>query len=64
MGAEVVDRELAFALLGTVRCTRAGEPVELGPPQQRAMLAVLLLYGGRAATAAQLVDALWGEAPP
>ncbi|MYR61854.1 AfsR family transcriptional regulator, partial [Streptomyces sp. SID625] len=32
--------------------------------QQRALLAALLLREGRTATAAELIDALWGEEPP
>ncbi|MFD5558957.1 BTAD domain-containing putative transcriptional regulator [Streptomyces sp. NPDC127068] len=36
----------------------------MGSPQQRALLAALLLRDGRMATAAQLIDALWGDDPP
>lgn len=56
--------ELRFALLGPLRAWRDGEPLELGSPQQRAVLAVLLLADGRPRTAAALVDALWGDDPP
>ncbi|MBN3928892.1 tetratricopeptide repeat protein [Streptomyces verrucosisporus] len=55
---------LRFAVLGPVRAWRDGEPVGVGSPQQRALLAALLLRGGQTATAQELVDALWGEKPP
>ncbi|MGY3202370.1 BTAD domain-containing putative transcriptional regulator [Streptomyces sp. TE5632] len=55
---------LRFSVLGPVRAWRGGEPVSTGSPQQRALLAALLLRRGRTATAAELIDALWGEEPP
>jgi DNA-binding SARP family transcriptional activator len=36
----------------------------MGSPQQRALLAALLLREGRTATAGELIDALWGDDPP
>ncbi|WP_063762250.1 AfsR/SARP family transcriptional regulator [Streptomyces sp. NRRL F-5123] len=55
---------LRFTVLGPVRAWRGGEQINTGAPQQRALLAVLLLRGGRTATAAELLDALWGDSPP
>ncbi|GAA2385876.1 transcriptional regulator AfsR [Streptomyces glaucosporus] len=55
---------LRFAVLGPVRAWRDGKAVNVGSPQQRALLAALLLRGGQTATAQELVDALWGEEPP
>ncbi|MEU0596765.1 BTAD domain-containing putative transcriptional regulator [Streptomyces sp. NPDC006393] len=53
-----------FGVLGPVRAWRGEEPLATGSPQQRALLAALLLREGRTATASELIDALWGEEPP
>ncbi|NGO77591.1 tetratricopeptide repeat protein [Streptomyces sp. YC504] len=55
---------LQFSLLGPVRAWRGGDPLPTGSPQQRALLAALLLRHGRTATAAELIDGIWGEEPP
>ncbi|WP_200258615.1 BTAD domain-containing putative transcriptional regulator [Streptomyces sp. HSG2] len=61
---EPTAAQLRFGVLGPVRAWRGEEPLPTGSPQQRALLAALLLREGRMATAAELVDALWGEDPP
>ncbi|GLF96824.1 AfsR/SARP family transcriptional regulator [Streptomyces yaizuensis] len=55
---------LRFRLLGSVHGERDGRPLALGAPQQRALLAVLLLRGNRPVSTAELLDALWGERLP
>ncbi|MFD8734585.1 BTAD domain-containing putative transcriptional regulator [Streptomyces sp. NPDC059618] len=55
---------LRFSLLGPLRAWRGGTEIPLGPPQQRAVLAVLLLRRGRPAGVGELVDGLWGHDPP
>ncbi|MEU6062004.1 BTAD domain-containing putative transcriptional regulator [Streptomyces sp. NPDC047097] len=55
---------LRFTVLGPVRVVRDGEALPSGSPQQRALLAALLLREGGTATAAELIDGIWGERPP
>ncbi len=56
--------DLRFTVLGPVQAWRGDAEVPLGPPQQRAVLAVLLLRRRRPVTVDELVDAVWGEDPP
>jgi DNA-binding SARP family transcriptional activator len=59
-----VTGSLRFEVLGPVRAWRGDVEVELGPPQQRAALAVLLLQEGTPLSPSQLVSALWSGAEP
>ncbi|MBY8343489.1 tetratricopeptide repeat protein [Streptomyces spinosirectus] len=63
-GSAAEPAALSFTVLGPVRARRGEEAVSTGSPQQRALLAALLLREGRTATAAELIDAVWGEEPP
>ncbi|EDY49676.1 AfsR/SARP family transcriptional regulator [Streptomyces clavuligerus] len=55
---------LRFGLLGAVRAWRGGDAVPLGTPQQRLVLAVLVLAEGRTVGRERLIRALWEESPP
>ncbi|MFE4058353.1 BTAD domain-containing putative transcriptional regulator [Streptomyces sp. NPDC059096] len=63
-GTPNASAHLRFSVLGPVRAWRGGEALPPGSPQQRALLASLLLREGRTATAAELIDGLWGDEPP
>ncbi len=53
-----------FQVLGPVRGRRDGTELELGPPQQRTLLAVLLAAAGEPVGVPTILDVLWGDAPP
>ena len=55
---------LEFRLLGRVEVHRDGQPVDVGGPKQRAVLASLLLRARRVVSVDQLIDDLWPEQPP
>jgi DNA-binding SARP family transcriptional activator len=55
---------LRFEVLGPVRAWNNDTELDLGSPQQRAVLAILLLSQGRQVSRDILVDAIWGAEPP
>lgn len=55
---------MEFRVLGQVEALVAGEPVPLGGPKPRTMLALLAAQAGRVVPLEQLIDAVWGEDPP
>ncbi|MFI6389313.1 BTAD domain-containing putative transcriptional regulator [Nonomuraea sp. NPDC050540] len=56
--------DLRFSLLGPLRAWRGDTELKLGSPQQRMVLAVLLLAEGRATGPDLLIDAIWGDEQP
>ncbi len=55
---------LTFGLLGPFEVLRDGDPLELGGPQQRAVLAHLVLEAGRVVPVDRLISRVWGDEPP
>lgn len=53
-----------FRILGTLEVNQDGDPVNLGSPRQRALLARLLISPSQMITTDRLVDDLWGDDPP
>ncbi|MFF0866917.1 BTAD domain-containing putative transcriptional regulator [Nonomuraea sp. NPDC003560] len=53
-----------FSVLGPVRAWEGDKELNLGSPQQRAVLGALLLHEGRAITCDALIAAIWGQDPP
>ncbi|MGH3070696.1 MAG: AfsR/SARP family transcriptional regulator, partial [Gaiellaceae bacterium] len=51
-------------MLGPLVALVDDEPVALGPPKQRALLAQLLLNANEAIPVERLIDVLWPEDPP
>ncbi|WP_158887998.1 AfsR/SARP family transcriptional regulator [Amycolatopsis anabasis] len=56
--------ELRLGVLGPLRAWQGTAEIPLGSPQQRAVLAMLVLRDGAAVSIGELVDGLWGETPP
>jgi hypothetical protein len=57
-------RPVHVEVLGRVRAWRDGQELSLGPPRQRAVLAVLALRANHVVSRDEIVDGVWGERPP
>jgi DNA-binding SARP family transcriptional activator len=55
---------MEIRLLGSVEVWSLGRRVEVGPPQRRAVLAVLAAEADRPVPVRTLIDRVWGEAVP
>jgi basic membrane lipoprotein Med (substrate-binding protein (PBP1-ABC) superfamily)/DNA-binding SARP family transcriptional activator len=55
---------MEFRVLGALEAGSGGAVLDLGPPKQRALLAILLLHVGEIVPVDRLIDLLWGEDPP
>ncbi|MET0136634.1 MAG: BTAD domain-containing putative transcriptional regulator [Kibdelosporangium sp.] len=55
---------MRFAILGPVRAWLGETELDLGPPTQRALLALLLVNAGQPVALTEIVDVLWDEDPP
>ncbi|MBO0677605.1 AAA family ATPase [Mycolicibacterium sp. S2-37] len=55
---------MQFRVLGSLQVVDGDRPVDIGPPKQRAVLAVLLLASGRVVSVDRLIDAVWGDDAP
>ena len=55
---------MELRILGTVEVVGENGPVPLPAAKQRLLLVALVLADGRTRSADELIDAVWGEAPP
>src|SRR5262245_65015008 len=55
---------MEFRVLGSLAAIADQAVVELGPPKQRALLAILLLHPGQIVPVERLINLLWGEGAP
>jgi len=53
-----------FRILGSLEAVADSATADLGPPKQRALLAILLLHVGEIVSVDRLIESLWPERPP
>lgn len=63
-GGDTSELDLEFRVLGPLQAWRQAEELPVGPPQQRALLAVLLRRAARPIGLQEMVEGVWGEEPP
>ncbi|MBP2473493.1 DNA-binding SARP family transcriptional activator [Crossiella equi] len=59
-----MEAAIRVRLLGQVTATGRSGDLELGPPRQRALFAVLAARTGQAVSREELIEAVWGASPP
>jgi DNA-binding SARP family transcriptional activator len=64
MACPTRDWQMHFRVLGALEAGSGEAVAQLGPPKQRALLAVLLMHVGQIVPTERLIDLLWGEAAP
>jgi DNA-binding SARP family transcriptional activator len=57
------DRHIGYRILGPMELVVGGEQVATGSPQQRGLLAVLLLNANKVVRAESIIGALWEDPP-
>lgn len=57
-------KQIEFRVLGPLEVARGNTSLDLGPPKQRSLLALLVLHANEVLSADRIVDELWGERPP
>ena len=53
-----------FQVLGPLEARVDGTPIDLGEPQRRLVLALLLAHANSVVSTDRLVDSIWGDEPP
>jgi DNA-binding SARP family transcriptional activator len=61
---EAGEDGLRFSLFGTIRAWRGEVELNVGPPQQRAILALLLVRANRLVSVGDMIELVWGQDPP
>jgi DNA-binding SARP family transcriptional activator len=59
-----IDNGLAVDVLGPIRARLGGKEIALGPARQRAVFTVLAMRANRVVSRRELIEAVWGDAPP
>ena len=59
-----VSTELEFRILGPLEVIVGGQPVEIRPGKERALLTLLLMHANRVVAADELIAGLWPDPPP
>ena len=55
---------IEFRILGPLEVGARGQPLALGGPKQRTLLAALLVHANQVVSGERLIDVLWNERPP